>query len=991
MAIRNNEILRLIISCVALLVSGAAAAAAQHSEPKSPREEQVTFRLADPALSIELVAAEPEVTSPVAIAWDEDGRLYVAEMRDYPVGPVSGRVRRLEDRDGDGRYEHATVYADGLPYPNGVMPCFGGLLVTAAPNIWFFRDLDGDGIAEQKKVVLTGFGEGNTQLRVNGLFQGLDNWIYVANGRSDGDVRDPNDVEAKAVSIRRRDLRFRIGKVGAPGGETPKVRAIEAIAGFSQFGLAHDDWDNRFPSWNTVPLRHVVLEQQTLDRNPYLAETLSVASILDMADGGRIFSISPSQARFNRESVAFFNASCGPTIERGGLLPASYHGNAFVCEPLTNVVHRRVLEPAGVTFIAKRVEQGCEFLASSDPAFRPVNLANGPDGALYVVDMYRELVEHPQFVPEDARGTVDFRRWHDRGRIWRVGPKATAKTNGPRPVFSHATAADLVALFSHPNGWYRMTAQRLLVEHRDPAAVPLLIKILKESASPLARLHALYTLAELNGLDQKVMNEVASDPHPALREHALRVVAMLESTASIRLVPTPILVKLAGDRAIRVRLHAAIALGDRCRTEPTALRAMGETAAKDADDPWMRLAILSGLAESSLAFIPLCDRINSATGRAQLLSKASAIVGVRRSMPEIGALLEMIIGRADNQKHTSNRNQSIDALIMLAGLAEGLERSGTGLHDLVRQSPPELRSQLERLAPIWSKALAVIVSNQAVNERLFALDVISRGQPELIEKIVPKLLEVSQPSDIQFAAARAIARSDRPALAVEAIDRWSELALATRRELALALANSPVSARELIMALERQVISPSELDASARETLEHLPDAALRQLASGVFAKFAPLPRSTALARYQPALKLTGDTSRGATVFSRNCQTCHQHQGKGHRVGPDLSGIAGRAPDALLSDVLDPNRDVASDYVALTIATRRGQVVSGLLAEETATTLKVRRAEGIEETILRSEIDELRSTGRSLMPEGIEQLIGLQEMADLIAFLRQGS
>ena len=227
----------------------------------------------------------------------------------------------------------------------------------------------------------------------------------------------PDDPPAKAVSISLRDLRFRLA---ARPGAAPEATNVEAIAGFSQFGLAHDDWGNRFPSWNTIPVRHVVFEQQTLDRNPYLAETSCVASILDMADGGRIFSISPAQARFNRESVAFFNASCGPMIERGGLLPDAYRGNAFVCEPLSNLVHRRVLEPDGVTFVARRVEQGKEFLASSDPAFRPVNLATGPDGALYIVDMYRELVEHPQFVPESVRGAVEFRRWHDRGRIWRV-------------------------------------------------------------------------------------------------------------------------------------------------------------------------------------------------------------------------------------------------------------------------------------------------------------------------------------------------------------------------------------------------------------------------------------------------------------------------------------------------------------------------------------------------------------------------------------------
>ena len=416
---KNKCLLASILALMVLALDGGAAEPSKEG-PRSPADELAALVLADPALMLELVAAEPDVASPVAIAWDEDGRLYVAEMIDYPVAPAAGRIRRLEDRDGDGRYERATVFAEGLPFPNGVLPCFGGVLVTAAPHIWFFRDRDGDGRAEEKRIILTGFGEGNTQLRVNGPTLGLDNMVYVANGRSDGDIRVPDDVSARAVSIRRRDLRFRL--TAKPSG--PAASMLEAVAGFSQFGLPHDDWGNRFPSWNTIPIRHVVFEQQMLDRNPYLAETSCVASILDMADGGRLYGISPAQARFNRESVAFFNASCGPTIERGGLLPAAYRGNAFVCEPLSNLVHRRVLEPDGATFVARRVEKGKEFLASSDPAFRPVNLTTGPDGALYVVDMYRELVEHPQFVPEAARQSVDFRRWHDRGRIWRIRPRS---------------------------------------------------------------------------------------------------------------------------------------------------------------------------------------------------------------------------------------------------------------------------------------------------------------------------------------------------------------------------------------------------------------------------------------------------------------------------------------------------------------------------------------------------------------------------------------
>ena len=271
-----------------------------------------------------------------------------------------------------------------------------------------------------------------------------------------------------------------------------------------------------------------------------------------------------------------------------------------------------------------------------------------------------------------------------------------------------------------------------------------------------------------------------------------------------------------------------------------------------------------------------------------------------------------------------------------------------------------------------------------------ALDVLSRARPDLAEAIIPNLLAVTQPSEIQSAAARAVGRAGLPSLAAKALDRWNDLALATRRELLSAISGSGTLAEPLIKALERTTIAPGELDASTREALERLPDAKLRQRASTILAKFAPPQRSEALARYQGALKLVADESRGRAVFARSCQTCHQRQGQGHRVGPDLSGIAGRAADALLIDVLDPNREVAPDYMTLSLATTRGLVVSGLLAEETATSLKLRRAEGIEETILRSEIDVLRSTGRSLMPDGLEQSISLQEMADLIAFLRQG-
>jgi putative membrane-bound dehydrogenase-like protein len=237
--------------------------------PLAPSEELETFRLSDRRLTIELVAAEPQLDSPVAVCWDADGRMFVAEMIDYPLGPTAGQIRMLEDRNGDGQYEHATVFADGLRFPNGVLAARGGLFVTAAPDLLFLRDTDGDGNADERRVAFTGFGEGNQQLRANGLTHGPDNWIYGANGRSDGVIRRPNDPPDGGVSIRGRDFRF-----------TSDGSHFEATSGQSQFGQSHDDWGNRFLSWNTIPVRHALFEQSFLDRNPRLASR----GVLDIAD-----------------------------------------------------------------------------------------------------------------------------------------------------------------------------------------------------------------------------------------------------------------------------------------------------------------------------------------------------------------------------------------------------------------------------------------------------------------------------------------------------------------------------------------------------------------------------------------------------------------------------------------------------------------------------------------------------------------------------------
>ena len=214
--------------------------------PLSPEESMKLMDLI-PGWTMELVASEPQVTDPVAMTWDERGRPYVAEMGDYPTAETGGKIQLLVDKDRDGRFESNTLFADKLRFPNGVLPWQGGILVTAAPDILFLKDHDGDGRADQREVILTGFGEGNQQLRVNGILWGADGWVYGANGRNGGTIRSPRRPEQAPVNIDRHDFRFH-----------PETGEVEAVAGFSQFGNAFNDQGDRFISWNTVPLRHVV-------------------------------------------------------------------------------------------------------------------------------------------------------------------------------------------------------------------------------------------------------------------------------------------------------------------------------------------------------------------------------------------------------------------------------------------------------------------------------------------------------------------------------------------------------------------------------------------------------------------------------------------------------------------------------------------------------------------------------------------------------------
>ncbi len=443
------------------------------ARPLSPRQSQAALHT-KPNLFVDLVAAEPLVTSPVAIDWGADGRLWVAEMVDYPAGrkgdyQPGGRIKILEDSDGDGHYDKATIFLDNIPFPTGVTVWRKGVLVCAAPDILYAEDSDGDGKADVVKKLFSGFGTDNYQARVNSLEYGLDGWIYGSCGLFGGRIRGFRSD--KPVSLGDRDFRIR-----------PDSGELEPATGRTQQGRVRSDWSDWFGCDNSTLCRHYPLPDHYLRRNPHVAPPPTGVLVSDYPDANRLYPVRRQVQLFKLSGPANrVTAACGLGIYRDDLLGKDYTGDAFVCEPVNLVVHHLKLSPRGSTFSGRRAddEKTSEFLGSSDGWFRPVQARTGPDGALWVVDMYRFVIEHPRWIPPEELAKVDVRAGSTMGRIYRIYPKD--RPPRPLPRLDKLDTAGLVAALDSPNGWQRDLVGQMIVWRRDLDAVPALEKLAANS------------------------------------------------------------------------------------------------------------------------------------------------------------------------------------------------------------------------------------------------------------------------------------------------------------------------------------------------------------------------------------------------------------------------------------------------------------------------------------------------------------------------------
>jgi putative membrane-bound dehydrogenase-like protein len=564
------------------------------SDVNSPlsAEEALQQFVVHPKLQIELVAAEPEVIDPVAMAFDEHGRLWVVEMRDYPFGPQDGeppqsRIKLLEDRDGDGRYETGHTFADGLLFATGVQPWRGGVIVTLSGEISWLADTDGDHRADVHQTWFRGFAERNPQLRANDPTFWFDGKVYVAGGLHHGGTivtahaawQDVNGTEP--IDLGQRDFRF-----------DPHTGRASAIAGGAQYGLAFDAFGNRFVCSNSRPIEHVVLEERHLTRNERVRLTQTNERVITEREDRRLFPLS-RQETTSYLHEGHFTAACGLLLYGGDALPEEFRGNAFICEPTGSLVHREVLTPAGATFAARPGREGVEFLASRDSWFRPVFLSEGPDGALYVVDMYRAVIEHPEWFA-DLSHRSDLTAGKDRGRIWRIAPRRTdarpTRSETPPRNETDGELAEWIASLEHPNAWHRLTASRLIFEQREDIDAQSLRKLVTGGGSPEAKSGVLHILDGLGQLTADDVLAALDDRDTDVRRVALRLAeSQVEESKPLQRWVRQIALDLVSER--RESFAATLTAG----AAPTeSQRALVQLVAQfAADDEWMRAAILS--------------------------------------------------------------------------------------------------------------------------------------------------------------------------------------------------------------------------------------------------------------------------------------------------------------------------------------------------------------------------------------------------------------
>lgn len=976
-----------------------------HFPAVEPKAALDTFEVR-PGFRLELAAHEPEVMDPIAVSFDERGRVYVVEMRDYSERRPEklGRIRRLEDRDGDGYYETSTVFLESLAWPTAVTCWNDGVFIGATPDIYYARDTDGDGKADVRELVFTGFASDfapyatnklNVQAMFNSFQWGVDGRIHGCASLSGGKVQRAEspwvrDWLARAgvkdganppVDMRGHDFSF-----------DPRTLELRTETGGGQYGMTFDAAGRKFLCSNSDHLQWVTYEDRHAGRNPWVNLPTPRESIAVDGPAAEVFRISPDEpwrvirtrwrvtglvpglVEGGGRASGYFTSATGLTIYRGDAYGADYAGDAFVADCGSNLIHRKKLRLRNDDWLGERAadESRREFLASRDTWFRPVQFANAPDGCLWMIDMYREIIEHPWSLPPGIKRLLDLNSGNDRGRLYRIVPTESGPLRR-RVNLAEASTSELIAALAHANGWHRDTAQRLLVERQDRTVIPRLREVLRANDPALASAHlpALYVLESLGALEDDDLVMAMQDASDVVRRHAVRLVGWRFDARSTAAVSLPAWVgaqlgRRVADANAEVRLETAFTLGlvTLPQRVPLLARLLIETPADEGRIHALIRAAALAAANDDIA--ELFREVTRQSADRPASAQIVEILGRRHRDAELNLAFEVLTARA----------QDPAALRLAVSLGDGLRRAGTTL------SAADAR---ERLKPL--RAVARQAAGEAQSPRqLDALRFLGHLPADVSREPLLAALAKGQPPTAQRVAVEELLRADAAEVSDQVFQRWAGLAPEARTAAVDALLRRATGAARVLEALTARQVVPADLTAAQVTALRAHADAAVKERAIALLGAPAA-SRNDALARALPALNLKGDAKRGREVVTAQCAPCHRLGGQGNALGPDLESIRSQPKEKLLVAIIDPNREVQPNYLAVTVETKDHEEHTGMLASDTAAGLTLRQAGGALTMIPREQVTRFKPEGRSLMPEGFEATLTLSQIADLLECL----